>query len=219
MSATDSTSSPPLGGLTVLPSSNSSSGSYPCFGAGGSADFALGFGGGVVGFDFGVAARARGCFFTSALISSSALTSPVGFAVRRVGSAVRGIGFAVRVGLAVGRVGSAVRAGLVVRRVGSAVRVGLAVRAGLAVSCVGFAVRVAVCWAPSRAAALRALARCGRMRGSAARIPPSGRESPSRPLGLVASLIVSQSSRTGPRLARYAISGPIRTYLSQKALG
>jgi hypothetical protein len=36
MSATDSTSSTPLGGFTVLPSSISSSGSYPCLGAGGS---------------------------------------------------------------------------------------------------------------------------------------------------------------------------------------
>ncbi len=64
MSATDSTSSTPLGGLTVLPSSTSSSGSYPCFGAGGSAGFfaevILGFGGGGLGFRLGLGLRRGG---------------------------------------------------------------------------------------------------------------------------------------------------------------
>src|ERR1700722_9699581 len=47
-----------------------------------------------------------------------------------------------------------------------------------------------------RAAALRALARPGRARGSDARMPPSGIESASRPLRLSLGLIVPQSSRT-----------------------
>jgi hypothetical protein len=183
----------------VVPSSTSSSGSYPCLGAGGSGPFAAD-GLGLEGFGAGLGA-------VDACLGA-----------RGVGLEAVGVGFE-----AVGDSLEVVCAGLdfacPTRTRGAAVFSGLArvvldlpgfAAATLVLAAFSPVVFVGVAFSPaalSRVAALRALARWGRVRGSAARIPPSGIES-GWPLGFSRLLICSQSSRTGSRRAKHSVSHP-----------
>ncbi len=176
MSATDSTTSTPLGGSTVLPSSNSSSGSYPCFGAGGSAGLA----------DAGLALALTG--------------EALAFLVENGVSASVVIGVFAGVGVTRGLAGEDAVFALAcpTRAPGAALWVDCFVLLVRVVFSWPADAAVSRLPAFARAASLRGLLRCGLARGSAARTPPSRTGVSAGPSELLVSLglTVSQSSRT-----------------------